>query len=115
MSTADGLVVSSARLLRMTFIAALSPRNSAPSEEALDHRVLMISRYSTVGVLLITMAMAWGLRDINVVDCMDWRWRHDGSTLGTTIIGALWQGLLGQVPMRASSEGSQPLLSCMPN
>ena len=68
MSTADGLVVSSSQIIANDlYRRSLAPKFHAHlSEEALDHRVLMISRYSTVGVLLITMTMAWGLRDINL-------------------------------------------------
>jgi sodium/proline symporter len=64
------------------------------SEEALDRRVLIISRYATVGVLLVTMAMAWGLRDINVALIV---WVGVGGMMaalsGPLIIGALWQGV----------------------
>ena len=96
MSTADGLVVSSSQIIANDlYRRSLAPKFHAHlSEEALDHRVLMISRYSTVGVLLITMAMAWGLRDINVALIV---WIGVGGMMaalsGPLIIGALWQGV----------------------
>ena len=96
MSTADGLVVSSSQIIANDlYRRSLATKFHAHlSEEALDHRVLMISRYSTVGVLLITMAMAWGLRDINVALIV---WIGVGGMMaalsGPLIIGALWQGV----------------------
>ena len=50
MSTADGLVVSSSQIIANDlYRRSLAPKFHAHlSEEALDHRVLMISRYSTV-------------------------------------------------------------------
>ena len=96
MSTADGLVVSSSQIIANDlYRRSLAPKFHAHlSEEALDYRVLMISRYSTVGVLLITMAMAWGLRDINVALIV---WIGVGGMMaalsGPLIIGALWQGV----------------------
>ena len=96
MSTADGLVVSSSQIIANDlYRRSLAPKFHAHlSEEALDQRVLMISRYSTVGVLLITMAMAWGLRDINVALIV---WIGVGGMMaalsGPLIIGALWQGV----------------------
>ena len=96
MSTADGLVVSSSQIIANDlYRRSFAPKFHAHlSEEALDHRVLMISRYSTVGVLLITMAMAWGLRDINVALIV---WIGVGGMMaalsGPLIIGALWQGV----------------------
>ena len=96
MSTADGLVVSSSQIIANDlYRRSLAPKFHAHlSGEALDHRVLMISRYSTVGVLIITMAMAWGLRDINVALIV---WIGVGGMMaalsGPLIIGALWQGV----------------------
>ena len=96
MSTADGLVVSSSQIIAND----LYRRSIAPvfhshlSEAALDRRVLLISRYATVAVLLVTMTMAWGLRDINVALIV---WVGVGGMMaalsGPLIIGALWQGV----------------------
>ena len=68
MSTADGLVVSSSQIIandlyRRTLAPKLHP--DLPQEQ-LDRRVLLISRWSTVAVLLICMVMAWSLMDVNV-------------------------------------------------
>ena len=96
MSTADGLVVSSSQIIANDlYRRSLAPVFHAHlSEEALDRRVLVISRYATVGVLLVTMAMAWGLRDINVALIV---WVGVGGMMaalsGPLIIGALWQGV----------------------
>ena len=96
MSTADGLVVSSSQIIANDlYRRSLAPVFHAHlSEEALDRRVLIISRYATVAVLLVTMAMAWGLRDINVALIV---WVGVGGMMaalsGPLIIGALWQGV----------------------
>ena len=118
MSTADGLVVSSSQIIANDlYRRSLAPKFHAHlSEEALDHRVLMISRYSTVGVLLITMAMAWGLRDINVALIV---WIGVGGMMaalsGPLIIGALWRGVTRAGAYAGLIGGSPRLSSCMPN
>ena len=68
MSTADGLVVSSAQvfandLYRRTFATKWSANLTS---EELDRRVLTISRWGTLIVLISSAAMAWALLDVNI-------------------------------------------------
>lgn len=96
MSTADGLVVSSSQIIandlyRRTFV----PKFKTPiSEEVLDRRVLLISRVSTVVVLLLTMGMAWALLDVNIAMIV---WIGNGGMMaafaGPLVLGALWHGV----------------------
>ncbi len=96
MSTADGLVVSSAQvfandLYRRTFAKRWSPNLS---EEALDRRVLTVSRWATVGVLAASAAVAWALLDVNVALLV---WMGIGgmtsALAGPLLIGSLWPGV----------------------
>ncbi len=96
MSTADGLVVSSSQIIandvyRRTLAPKLHP-NLSQSE--LDSRVLSISRWSTVAVLVICAAMAWSLMDVNVSLVV---WIGVGGMMaafaGPLVLGALWPGV----------------------
>ncbi len=96
MSTADGLVVSSSQIIandlyRRTLAPKLHPNLS---QEQLDRRVLIISRWSTVAVLLICMTMAWSLMDVNVSLVV---WIGVGGMMaafaGPLVLGALWSGV----------------------
>ena len=96
MSTADGLVVSSSQIIandvyRRTLAPKLHP-NLSQSE--LDGRVLSISRWSTVAVLVICAAMAWSLMDVNVSLVV---WIGVGGMMaafaGPLVLGALWPGV----------------------
>ncbi|MDZ7683939.1 MAG: hypothetical protein U5O39_01840 [Gammaproteobacteria bacterium] len=96
MSTADGLVVSSSQIIandlyRRTIVPLVHPNLS---EEALDRRVLMISRVSTVVILLLCMVMAWSLMETNVALII---WIGVGGMMaafaGPLMVGALWQGV----------------------
>lgn len=93
MSTADGLVVSSAQvfandLYRRTFAKRWSPGLSA---EELDRRVLLVSRWATVGVLSASAAVAWALMGVNVALLV---WMGIGgmtsALAGPLVIGSLW-------------------------
>ncbi len=96
MSTADGLVVSSSQIIandiyRRTLAPWLHPDLDP---EHLDQRILMISRVSTVVVLIICMVMAWFLMDINVSLIV---WIGVGGMMaafaGPLVVGALWRGV----------------------
>ena len=96
MSTADGLVVSSAQIIandlyRRTIVPIVS---SSLSEQELDQRILLISRVSTVAVLMISMWMAWLLLDRNVAMIV---WIGVGGMMaafaGPLVVGALWRGV----------------------
>jgi sodium/proline symporter len=96
MSTADGLVISSSQIIandlyRRTIVPITRP-DLTP--EQLDQRVLKISRFSTVGVLLICMVMAWSLMEVNVALIV---WIGVGGMMaafaGPLVIGALWRGV----------------------
>ena len=95
MSTADGLVVSSSQIIandlyRRTF----TPWTRHLSEEQLDQRVLVISRVSTIVILLLCMVMAWTLMDTNVALIV---WIGVGGMMaafaGPLVVGALWRGV----------------------
>ncbi|MGI9238224.1 MAG: sodium:solute symporter family protein [Woeseiaceae bacterium] len=96
MSTADGLVVSSAQvfandLYRRTFAKRWSPELSG---EALDRRVLLISRWATVGVLAGSAGVAWMLLDVNIALLV---WMGIGgmtaALAGPLLLGSLWSGV----------------------
>ena len=100
MSTADGLVVSSSQIVandlyRRTWIPWRQKRGlSNFSADALDQRVLKISRLATVIVLLLCMLMAWAMLDINVAIII---WIGNGGMMaafaGPLVLGALWSGV----------------------
>ena len=96
MSTADGLVVSSSQIIandlyRRTIVPITKPDLT---EEELDHRILKISRYATVFVLVFCMVLAWSLMDINVALIV---WIGVGGMMaafaGPLVVGALWRGV----------------------
>ncbi|MEQ8858035.1 MAG: sodium:solute symporter family protein [Pseudomonadales bacterium] len=96
MSTADGLVVSSSQIVANDlYRRSIAPRLHAHlTEEQLDHRVLWLSRVATVGVLLLAMAMAWALLDVNIALIV---WIGSGGMMaafaGPLVVGALWRGV----------------------
>ncbi|MFT7220047.1 MAG: SSS family transporter [Candidatus Azotimanducaceae bacterium] len=96
MSTADGLVVSSSQIVandiyRRTIVPITKPDLT---DEALDRRVLNISRVSTVLILFLCMLMAWSLQDTNVALIV---WIGIGGMMaafaGPLVVGALWRGV----------------------
>ena len=96
MSTADGLVVSSSQVIANDiYRRTLAPRFQAQlSPEALDRRVLFISRVATVVVLLLCMVLAWALMDTNITLIV---WTGNGGMMaafaGPLVVGALWRGV----------------------
>lgn len=96
MSTADGLVVSSSQILANDiYRRSIAPKfHSHLSNEAVDKRVLLISRWSTVIVLLLCMGLAWALQDKNIALLV---WIGSGGMMaafaGPLVMGALWRGV----------------------
>ena len=96
MSTADGLVVSSSQIIANDlYRRTIAPRLAkVPDEATLDRRVLLISRVSTIVVLLICMGMAWALIDVNIALII---WIGNGGMMaafaGPLVVGALWRGV----------------------
>lgn len=96
MSTADGLVVSSSQIVANDlYRRTLAPRLHPDLDpEALDRRVLWLSRVSTVVVLLLAMLMAWALMDVNIALIV---WIGNGGMMaafaGPLVVGALWRGV----------------------
>ncbi len=96
MSTADGLVVSTSQifandLYRRTF----APRWHAHlSPAAIDRRVLHISRWGTAVGMVVAVALAWFLIDINVAILV---WIGVGGMMaafaGPLLLGVLWRGV----------------------
>ena len=96
MSTADGLVVSSSQIVandlyRRTLVPRLSPQ---PTSEQIDHRVLLLSRWSTAVVLVLCATMAWFLIETNIGLII---WMGTGGMMaafaGPLVMGALWRGV----------------------
>ncbi|MEM1245799.1 MAG: sodium:solute symporter family protein [Acidobacteriota bacterium] len=96
MSTADGLVVSSSQILANDiYRRSIVPKfQSHLSEEQVDRRVLGISRWSTLLVLIACMGMAWALQDRNIALLV---WIGSGGMMaafaGPLVMGALWRGV----------------------
>ena len=96
MSTADGLVVSSSQIIANDlYRRSIAPRlANVPDEATLDRQVLLISRVSTIVVLLICMGMAWALIDVNIALII---WIGNGGMMaafaGPLVVGALWRGV----------------------
>ena len=96
MSTADGLVVSSSQILANDiYRRSLAPKIHAHlSSEEVDRRVLLISRWSTVIVLLLCMVLAWALQNRNIALLV---WIGSGGMMaafaGPLVMGALWRGV----------------------
>ncbi|MBV32019.1 MAG: sodium:pantothenate symporter [Porticoccaceae bacterium] len=96
MSTADGLVISSSQVIANDlYRRTIAPRlqcHLTPNQ--LDKRVLMISRFSTVGVLLVCMVLAWFLMEKNIALIV---FIGIGGMMaafaGPLILGALWGGV----------------------
>jgi Na+/proline symporter len=94
MSTADGLVVSSAQLFandlyRQTFV----PRYRQQLDEAeIDRRVLSLSRWATAGIMVICAAIALACMDKNINLLI---WAGNGGIMsafsGPVILGCLWK------------------------
>ena len=96
MSTADGLVVSSSQVIANdVFRRSIVPKFFPYwSEEKIDRRVLLISRWSTVLVLVVCLLMAWFMMDMNVTLLI---WVGTGGMMaafaGPLVVGSLWQGV----------------------
>ena len=96
MSTADGLVVSCSQILANdVFRRTIVPRiGSDVSEAQVDHRVLVISRWSTGIVLVLCMVLAWTTVNMNVALLV---WIGSGGLMaafaGPLVLGAVWRGV----------------------
>ena len=96
MSTADGLVVSSSQIVvNDIYRRSIAPRlKNQPDPETLDHRVLVISRWTTVVALVLSALMAWALMDMNIALLV---WIGTGGMMaafaGPLVVGALWRGV----------------------
>ena len=96
MSTADGLVISSSQIVANDrYRRTLIPRMSVDhSPEEVDRRVLLISRITTVFILLGCIFMARSLMDRNVAMIV---WIGIGGMMaafsGPLIVGAVWKGV----------------------
>jgi sodium/proline symporter len=96
MSTADGLVVSSSQIVandlyRRTVVPRLFPNLD---DDTVDRHVLLISRWSTVLVMMLCMLMAWSFMYLNVAMLV---WIGVGGMMaafaGPLVMGALWRGV----------------------
>ena len=96
MSTADGLLVSSSQIVandlyRRTLVPRLRPR---PTDQEIDRRVLVLSRWSTAVILAACAIMAWFLIETNIGLII---WMGTGGMMaafaGPLVMGALWRGV----------------------
>jgi SSS family transporter len=94
MSTADGLVVSTAQIFANDiFRRTLAPRFMADRDEAYIDRIgLRIGRVATVLVLIASIALAWSTRDTNIALLV---WIGVGGMMAATaapmFLGVLWR------------------------
>ena len=101
MSTADGLVVSTAQIFANDiFRRTLAPRWMAHRDALdIDRMALLISRVATVIVLLGAIAIAWSTRDMNIALLV---WLGIGGMMAASaapmFLGVLWR--------RATKAGS---------
>ena len=95
MSTADGLVVSTAQIFANDiFRRTIAPRSMPDaSPEEVDRIALLISRIATVLVLIGAIALAWGTRDMNIALLV---WVGVGGMMaaiaGPMFLGIFWRG-----------------------
>jgi Na+/proline symporter len=96
MSTADGLLVSSSQVFANDiYRRTLAPRLHPDADpELVDRRVLAISRWATIGVLLASAGLGWLLLDMNVALLV---WIGVGGMMaalaGPLLLGVLWRGV----------------------
>jgi len=95
MSTADGLVVSTAQIFANDiFRRSLAPRwMKHSSEAAIDRIGLLIGRVATIAVLLGAIWLAWSTRNTNIALLV---WIGVGGMMAATaspmFLGVLWRG-----------------------
>ncbi len=96
MSTADGLVVSSSQVIANDlYRRTYAPRIHAGwSEAAVEAMTLRISRWATMGTLIISALLAWFLMNMNVALLV---WVGVGGMMaalaGPLVLGTLWRGV----------------------
>ncbi|MEL0083611.1 MAG: sodium:solute symporter family protein [Gammaproteobacteria bacterium] len=96
MSTADGLVISTSQIFANDiYRRTIVPRMQAPlSGDLLDRRILSISRWTTLVVMVAAAGLAWIFMGMNVTLLI---WLGIGGTMagltGPLILGALWPGV----------------------
>ncbi len=96
MSTADGLVVSSSQIIANDlYRCTIVPRfRKNLADAVVDRHVLLLSRVSTVVVMLLCTALAWALQDTNIALLV---WIGNGGLMaafaGPLVLGSLWSGV----------------------
>ncbi len=93
MSTADGLVVSTAQIFANDiFRRTLAPRWMSDRDDEVDHIALVISRVATVAVLIGAVAFAWSTREKNIALLI---WIGVGGMMAASaapmFLGVLWR------------------------
>ena len=94
MSTADGLVVSSAQIFANDiYRRTIAPRSKAKDDpQLIDHTALRISRIATVVILIAAIGIAWGTRNMNIALLV---WVGVGGMMaasaGPLFLGILWR------------------------
>ena len=98
MSTADGLVVSSSQVIandlyRRSIVPAMGLSNKY-SNQQIDKQVLLISRISTLVVLVLCASMAWSLRNTNIaLIVLIGIGGMMAAFAGPLVMGVLWKGV----------------------
>ena len=96
MSTADGLIISSSQVIANDiYRRSIAPRIHAHrSTDIIEATTLSISRWATLGTLLISALLAWRFVDKNVLLLV---WIGLGGMMaalsGPLILGLLWRGV----------------------
>lgn len=96
MSTADGLVISSSQVIANDFYRRTFARrwHADWSEEAVEAQTLKISRWATLGTLVVSAALAWSFMGMNVLLLV---WVGLGGMMaalaGPLVLGTLWRGV----------------------
>ncbi|MFV8817532.1 sodium:solute symporter family protein [Haliea sp. E17] len=95
MSTADGLIISSSQVVANDiYRCSIAPRIHRDwSGAAIEARTLLISRWATLGTLLLSAMLAWKFLSMNVLLLV---WVGLGGFMaalaGPLILGVLWRG-----------------------
>ena len=95
MSTADGLVVSSSQIFANDiYRRSIAPRlENPPSDEQIDRTALIISRVATIGVIGVSIWLAWLSQSMNVAILIAAGVGGMVSAIaGPIFLGILWRG-----------------------
>lgn len=96
MSTADGLVISASQVFANDiYRKTLAPLiHSDWDDQRIDRRVLVISRWSTLFILICSIIIGWIFMEMNIAMLL---WSGSGGMMaaiaGPLLVGSLWRGV----------------------